>query len=481
MLTATSSSPFEPAPDRVVPQDEHYGYDGLYQVKSYGQGWLNESRTAIGGVPMQAENFDYDPSGNWQRHEGLQFGESPDPSVQAQERVNNRDNQIVQINGSANNLAYDKAGNMKKTPVLWYGTNAGSSGPLTLQWDAWNRQVSSGSYDGLSRRITGNSFAGGEIYYNDQWKPVEDRFLNEFDPDLIYCQYLWGARHRDDLILRRRDSNVGGDLDETIWVTHDYFSPATLLLETSTTAFNEALRMGFSPFGMMRYIGPADITSISLADALEEYDWSYGFQGQFLDLNTGLYNYGYRDYSPWLGRWLSRDPIGEEGGINLYAYAGNNALNRVDYLGLRDKSVVWVISFYSNTASFSLEGSTIPFPPSNNKVQIIQGSLTSVIKEMTEADANESCPKPHYLDDGDHINPNVVVIRSQAELAALQYIYTNVVYFTHGLPGPGMPGTGTLEDGGGNSVTTPALTSGNINANLTVVAVFQHSKPPRLG
>lgn len=191
-------------------------------------------------------------------------------------------------------------------------------------------------YDGLSRRITGNSLGGDEIFYNDQWKPVETRFWDEFGPDPLYCQYLWGARHRDDLILRRRDSNVGGELDETIWVTHDYFSPATLLKEVDDPYHpaSAVLRLGFSPFGEMRYIGPADITSLSLSDALEEYDWSYGFQGQFMDRWTGLYNYGYRDYSPWLGRWLSRDPIGEKGGINLYAYAGNNPVNLVDYLGL---------------------------------------------------------------------------------------------------------------------------------------------------
>ena len=43
---------------------------------------------------------------------------------------------------------------------------------------------------------------------------------------------------------------------------------------------------------------------------------------------------GRRSYSPGLGRWLSRDPIGEEGAINLYCFAHNNAIRYVDRLGL---------------------------------------------------------------------------------------------------------------------------------------------------
>ena len=43
---------------------------------------------------------------------------------------------------------------------------------------------------------------------------------------------------------------------------------------------------------------------------------------------------GHRYYSPGLGRWISRDPIGEMGGWNLFCTSGNALVNRYDYIGL---------------------------------------------------------------------------------------------------------------------------------------------------
>jgi len=44
--------------------------------------------------------------------------------------------------------------------------------------------------------------------------------------------------------------------------------------------------------------------------------------------------YGFREYDPKTGRWMSRDPIGERGGANLYGFAGNDGIGRWDWLGL---------------------------------------------------------------------------------------------------------------------------------------------------
>jgi RHS repeat-associated protein len=45
---------------------------------------------------------------------------------------------------------------------------------------------------------------------------------------------------------------------------------------------------------------------------------------------SGFYYFGYRFYDPATQRWLNRDPMGEEGGVNLYGYVGNNPINNVD-------------------------------------------------------------------------------------------------------------------------------------------------------
>jgi RHS repeat-associated protein len=83
-------------------------------------------------------------------------------------------------------------------------------------------------------------------------------------------------------------------------------------------------RYEYGPFGeLLRMSG----------DALAaDNPWRWGTKR--VDPTTDLVHYEYRVYSPRLGRWLSRDPIGEAGGRNLYAFAGNDPVNSQDVLGL---------------------------------------------------------------------------------------------------------------------------------------------------
>lgn len=57
------------------------------------------------------------------------------------------------------------------------------------------------------------------------------------------------------------------------------------------------------------------------------------YTGHYYHARSGLYLAPYRAYSPTIGRWLSRDPIGERGGLNLYGYVLNNPVDLWDPTG----------------------------------------------------------------------------------------------------------------------------------------------------
>jgi len=57
------------------------------------------------------------------------------------------------------------------------------------------------------------------------------------------------------------------------------------------------------------------------------------FPGQYED-RSYLYQNGFRDYNPKIGRYIETDPIGLRGGVNIYSYVGNNPIARIDSLGL---------------------------------------------------------------------------------------------------------------------------------------------------
>jgi RHS repeat-associated protein len=66
----------------------------------------------------------------------------------------------------------------------------------------------------------------------------------------------------------------------------------------------------------------------------------FRFSTHYTDHETGLAYAKRRYYSPSNGRWLSRDPVAEFGGVNLFAYVGNNPIGRNDPFGLAPSGAV---------------------------------------------------------------------------------------------------------------------------------------------
>ena len=95
------------------------------------------------------------------------------------------------------------------------------------------------------------------------------------------------------------------------------------------------------------------------------------FTGREYDSETGLYFYRARYYDPKIGRFISEDPIGFQGGdLNLYAYVRNNPVNRTDPYGekvtititrniLTDNAVIGSIEVVSDIVEDTFKGYTL--------------------------------------------------------------------------------------------------------------------------
>jgi RHS repeat-associated protein len=109
-----------------------------------------------------------------------------------------------------------------------------------------------------------------------------------------------------------------GETDGIYYYHNDHLgTPQRLTDATGTVAW----AADYLPFGGV------DIT-------VETVENNLRFAGQYYDEETGLhYNY-HRYYDPATGRYLTADPIGLNGGINLFAYVSNNPVNFIDPWGL---------------------------------------------------------------------------------------------------------------------------------------------------
>ena len=332
-------------------QDHYYWYDRLQQVRQHQRGTLTPTTPPYTGISslQQTEVLTFDETGNWLSYSATS------PSSVTQYRTHNKANWITALTGSPDGVdpVYANTGTMTTMPKVGAWTTA-----QTLVWDAWNRlievneggsDVSTNTYDAFHRRI--RKVGGGETrdyYYDFNWRSVEER-VGTPGSQTVKAQYTWSPTDRWTMIRRKRSTT--STLNEVLYVLKDYLDPAALF-SSATSEIVE--RFGFDAFGPVRFM-----TEAFGSRGNSEYDWNFLFHAEFMDQESGLYNYGYRFYHSGLGRWLSRDPAGEAGGLNLYAMIKNSPGNKMDVMGLADCCVQGRLTYYNPDVQCCLPNGTI--------------------------------------------------------------------------------------------------------------------------
>jgi RHS repeat-associated protein len=241
--------------------------------------------------------------------------------------------------GSSESFIYDNDGNLSEDSLWTYG------------WDGENRLIRATrkaitgmpsadrkeltfAYDDQGRRISRTVAAWNGV--NAFINPITTKFLYdgwnliaELDQsNNLIRSYLWGL----DLSGSRPDEEqeaggIGGLLlvtDHAANASHftGYDGSGNIVVLVNGSTGEASARYQYSPFGQL-------IQATGPMAKINPFRWST----KYWDEETGLSYYGLRYYSPDLGRWLNPDPIGEQGGPNLYAFVANSPANFVDPQG----------------------------------------------------------------------------------------------------------------------------------------------------
>jgi len=207
---------------------------------------------------------------------------------------------------------------------------------LDLTWNSQYQLVSVSTngvfaegytYDAVSRRVSTTTLEGTTRHvYDDNWQVIAD--INE--DGSVVASYTWG-KGIDNLLA----VNIGGatyypltDIQGTIWGYVD--SQNNVVANWQYDAWGNVIS---------KYVAPSAVALASIR---------YRFQGREWSAATGLINFRMRWYDTETGRWISKDPIGLSGGLNLYAFCKNAPILYADVLGLCDDESSWLDKFWEN-------------------------------------------------------------------------------------------------------------------------------------
>jgi RHS repeat-associated protein len=255
---------------------------------------------------------------------GLAFSNSLSFAFNTNQVALNRYNQLNQLTNSSppgQALAYDDAGNLTRgfTP---------ESQVFSATYDAENR-LRSIAYTNLSgeARLVDYSYDHHGLLaeisdcrnsiLSNTTRLVRGHFLvlqERNSSNTVVRAYTWG---------RSLGGGIGGLLGLT-QAGQDYsyvFDGSGNIDALLDGAQSKAAAYAYEPFGAL----------LAQAGGLDQ---PMRFATMPYDEGTGLSLFPYRAYSAALGRWLTRDLLGEPRGANLYAFAGNNPVSRIDPLGL---------------------------------------------------------------------------------------------------------------------------------------------------
>jgi RHS repeat-associated protein len=178
-------------------------------------------------------------------------------------------------------------------------------------------------YDALGRRIQRTPSTGiGTNFIYDGQDVIKDR-----NSDGSTVDYLNGPGI--DNKLRLTDSRLAAA--GPLYFLQDHLGSTTALTNSQGVAVSQ---INYDSFG-----NPSAGANLT----------RYTYTGREFDSDTGLYYYRARWYDPKVGRFISEDPIGMAGGINQFAYVGNNPQNGKDPSGLYNEDVHYYLTYFIAT------------------------------------------------------------------------------------------------------------------------------------